>query len=584
MKDYKNFNLAAYVYAYYLDRADEKEMQDGIDYFKKYVPLKKVYLETHRARVRVPRDKMEKAIKLFEDNGIEVSGGITSTGTIDGNPKPSLFDTFCFTDEDYRQEYLDIIRYTASLFDEIILDDYFFTACRCEKCIDAKGDMSWSQYRLKLMEEFSHEVVDLAKSVNPKLNFIIKYPNWYESYQETGYNPEKQKDIFDMIYTGTETRTPAYNHQHLQRYLSYSIVRLLENVAPGRNGGGWIDLGGSSDNLNVWLEQANLTLLAKAPELMIFNLYTLVDSPALPPLGQELYRIDALLDQAGTPTGVALYEPYNGDGEDQAVNYLGMAGIPFEPKPEFDEKDPTIFLTATSACDPEVIDKLEPYVRNGGHAIITNGFFHKTYDKGIKGMTSVRISGKKMVGKEFLIDNYNENDWSFAEATEPISFEILNHKNNATWTDVLVQSGEYNFPILTEDQYGKGKLYILNMPENIADLYKLPQKVWRMIRKDFSKGMRVYLASEAKYNLFAYDNDVYCVQNYRPMRERVEIVVKGDDVKGLQNLESDEVYYPVAQRPGPSRRGDSANYVEEPVEKIYSIPSFPGRMLFFKLI
>jgi len=34
--------------------------------------------------------------------------------------------------------------------------------------------------------------VDLAKSVNPNVNFIIKYPNWYESYQETGYNPGKQ--------------------------------------------------------------------------------------------------------------------------------------------------------------------------------------------------------------------------------------------------------------------------------------------------------------------------------------------------------------------------------------------------------
>ena len=42
------------------------------------------------------------------------------------------------------------------------------------------------------------------------------------------------------------------------------LLRLLENTAPGRNGGGWIDLGGSSDNLNIYLEQADLTMFAKA--------------------------------------------------------------------------------------------------------------------------------------------------------------------------------------------------------------------------------------------------------------------------------------------------------------------------------
>ena len=53
-------------------------------------------------------------------------------------------------------------------------------------------------------------IVSLAKRVNPNINFIIKYPNWYESYQATGYNPGMQKDVFDMVYTGTETREPFY--------------------------------------------------------------------------------------------------------------------------------------------------------------------------------------------------------------------------------------------------------------------------------------------------------------------------------------------------------------------------------------
>ena len=33
--------------------------------------------------------------------------------------------------------------------------DFFFTACRCEMCIEAKGKRSWKEYRLNLMEQFA---------------------------------------------------------------------------------------------------------------------------------------------------------------------------------------------------------------------------------------------------------------------------------------------------------------------------------------------------------------------------------------------------------------------------------------------
>ena len=51
MEAYKNFSVAAYVYAYYLEKADEAEIQRGIDFFKQYIPLKKVYIEKDRKSV-----------------------------------------------------------------------------------------------------------------------------------------------------------------------------------------------------------------------------------------------------------------------------------------------------------------------------------------------------------------------------------------------------------------------------------------------------------------------------------------------------------------------------------------------------
>lgn len=93
------------------------------------------------------------------------------------------------------------------MFDEIILDDYYFTNCRCELCIKAKGSKSWTNFRLKQLEEAAKSlIIKPAKSVNPNVNLIIKYPNWYEHYQFLGYNLDVESKLFDMIYTGIETR------------------------------------------------------------------------------------------------------------------------------------------------------------------------------------------------------------------------------------------------------------------------------------------------------------------------------------------------------------------------------------------
>lgn len=585
MKAYQNFTTAAYVYAYYLEEADEEQIQRGIDYYRQYFHLDKVYLENHRGLVDISKERMRWAKEIFEKNGIQTSGGITSTGLVNGERKPSIFDTYCFTDPAHRAEYQRIVQEIAEVFDEIILDDYFFTACRCEQCIRAKGKQTWAQYRLKLMENFSREIVDLAKKVNPRVNFIIKYPNWYESYQETGYNPEKQKDIFDMIYAGTESRDPIYASQHIQRYLSYSMVRLMENTAPGRNGGGWFDLGGSGSNMNYYVEQAELTAFAKARELMLFNFESMIECPALGALGQRMKRVDQLMSHTGKPMGVMAYEPYNGDGEDQLYNYLGMCGIPFEPTPDLPKNAPVVFFTASSACDPDIMKKTEEYVRNGGNAVVTVGFFHKTYDQGIRDMTSVRLTNRHVSGREYLIDNC-QFDYSQMESTcgiEDVTFEALDYKTNATWSNLTLLVNEDNYPVFTEDNYGRGRLFILNVPENFADLYKLPAKITGNIAKIMTMGLPVYISSQAKYNLYQYDNNVFGIFCYHQMKDTCRIVVRGEH-KGIQNLETGERYTEKIKLISPMHRGDSCTCVEEPEEYAIEVPMFGGQYAFYKLI
>ncbi|MBR3642570.1 MAG: hypothetical protein IKN57_03585 [Parasporobacterium sp.] len=584
MEKYKHFQLASYMYAYYAAEADDEQIREGIRTYQKYLPLTKVYLENHRATTDVPVRRLKEIKSILEGSGIKVSGGITSTALIGNTQKPALFDTFCYTDPAHRKEYLRIVNEAAQVFDEIILDDYFFTSCRCEMCISAKGKRSWKDFRQAQMKEFSEEITAEAKRVNPHINFIIKYPNWYESHQAAGYCPGIQKDIFDMIYTGTETREPFYSSQHLQRYESYSAMRLLENAAPGRNGGGWIDLGGSSDNISRFLEQAEFTFLGGAKELTLFNFPSLLNSPALRAMDPLLRRVDAFLDHTGKPAGAAVWEPFDAEGEDQLCSYLGMCGAALELYPEFPENAPAVLLTQRAACRPEAMEKLEAYVRKGGKAIVTIGFFHEMYHQGIRDMTSVRLTHRHVTGSAYMIDrcDYDRAGIRYARGPEEIMIEALDYKTNATWADVLLLSGEDNFPILTEDFYGKGRLLILNIPENFADLYKLPADVAGILCGEIASGQPLYMASEPKWSLICSDNEVFCVHSFRPMLSQARVVVRGK-CKGLLDLETGTVYQNAILLPAPHHRGDAALTRTALEEYAFDIPVGPGSSMYLKI-
>lgn len=584
LKSYENFRLAAYVYAYYLDGLSPEKLRQDIAFWSSRIPLNKVYLETHRGLVDIPEERMREYRAIFEEAGLQVSGGITATVLV-GEKKPAVYDTFCFTDPAHRAEFLRIARGAAELFDEIILDDFFFNSCRCELCIAAKGKQSWARFKLDQMEAFSKELVEEVRRVNPACKVIIKYPNWYESYQETGYNPGLQKDIFDGVYTGTESRDSSYNAQHLQRYLSYSLPRLMENIAPGRNGGGWIDLGGASDNLSVYLQQADLTLFAKSRELMLFNFEAMLDHPALAALAVELERVDKILGQLGSPVGVSTYEPYDADGEDQLINYVGMLGIPLEPVPALDETAPVVFLTQNSACDEEIVPKLERYVRRGGVAIITSGFLRATLDRGITDLTSVRPTDRKVSGTRYQLTNQNVATHNIHAADEPAAFSVLDYKTNATWYDILLHVNDFSTPVMTEDYYGKGFLYILNIPDNFGDLYRLPMEAVGAIAKNFARRGKLFLSAAPRCNLYLYDNDTFGVFCFQEFKQPMEIVLLGEEYAGFEDLESGRRYaQPLRVNPGPSRWGDNAAFRPEPKETVYQLPVFPGTYRFFRLI
>ena len=359
----------------------------------------------------------------------------------------------------------------------------------------------------------------------------------------------------------------------------------MENAAPGRNGGGWIDLGGSFDNISRFLEQAEFTLLGRGRELTLFNFPSLLNSPALPALSESLRRVDDFLDRAGTPVGTAVWEPFGAEGEDQLCSYLGMCGMQLDLQPEFPENAPVVLLTQRAACMPDAVEKLEKYVRSGGKAIVTVGFLHETWDRGIQDMTSVRLTHRHVTGDRYMIDmcDYDYSGIRFSRGTEKVMFEALDYKTNATWADVLVLSGEDNFPVLTEDFYGKGRLMILNVPENFAGLYQLPAEVIGILNGQVNTDRPFYLAAEPKWSLISYDNDVCCLHSFRPMISSARIVVRGD-CRGIQDLETGRIWQDCVQLPEPGHRQDGAKTRTVQPEYAYEIPAAPGRSVYLKIL
>lgn len=515
MGRYRNFKIVLFCTAHDMVNLTEKALKKQLDFFRHYCGCDKVYLEPYRDGLMLPKEHLEMLIRFFRENGVEVSGALTTTCndiSAENDEKYLFAGTYCYVNKDMREHLVKTVEYTAQHFDEIIIDDWFFTYCTCEECRAAKGDMSWEEFRTKLLAEVSENlIVKPAKAVNPNCRLIIKYPNWVEAYQESGYDPGKQRDIFDMIYTGTETRDTANTDQHLPRYLSYSLTRLLENYAPGRNGGCWFDPYGCTP-IDVYLEQGYMSAFARPKELTLFCWGSLYKNRVVTPLGLQLDIIDDFLDKAGKCIGTPCYLPCGAQGEDHLEDFLGMVGVPLEHTPDFNPDAKSVFLTVQAHRDPDIIAKLEKFVASGGKAIVTAGFVIEGLGKGIEQLTSIRYRGRRFRTNKFKGGGVMNSGTSCSG--HEMTFPLLEHRNNTTWTLAKAIVGEENYPIVLRDVYGKGQLITIAFPDEYGYIYDLPPSTLSVIRSQFTDTVPYYLLGPGQASIFAYDNDTFALYIY----------------------------------------------------------------------
>ena len=349
--------------------------------------------------------------------------------------------------------------------------------------------------------------------------------------------------MFDGVWTGTETRDPSGN-QHLQAYLGYNIVRYFDNLRPGHNLGGWVDSGGSNMGMDRYAEQLWITLFAKAPEVTLFAYNQLIGvrlrdthktvwqgqgtsfdwEEMMEPIvvdgktvqastlaraaGITFEKLDKFMGELGNPIGIQSYKPYNSVGEDFLPNYLGMIGLPMDMRPEFPTGQKVVLLTEQAKFDKDLLPKIQAQLQGGGDVVITTGLLKAIPDQ-IAQIAELRCTDLKALvndfgrlgvsGKDIIIPEvqYLTNDaWELASAGRPLT------------------GGVSGYPMLTRAAYSKGNLYVVTIPDNMGDIYDLPDALLNTWRQVLSKDLNVRIEGPSNVSLYVYDNGTFIVESF----------------------------------------------------------------------
>ncbi len=359
--------------------SSQQGRQEALEFCHK-MGITKVYLESFRDGYQAEEATLKAARDFFRQAGVKVSGCVATTGI--GKPSTGWEIAACYTHRQNQERLESIFRFTAALFDEIIIDDFFFTDCECSECAAAKGSMTWQQYREKLMMQMSRErVLGPAHVVNPHVKVILKFPQWYDRYQERGYVPDQEAKVFDGIWVGTELRDPASGKWgNKQQYEGYFIYRWLSNVGGSKTGGGWFDPYGTTPSL--YLDQPLTTILAGPPEVFLFH-YGMLNSPEYhaqaDALAERRLQYEKLAGFVSGWSGIPAYKPVSSDTGEEAYIFdeIGMLGIPEAPTAHFPEGAPAIILTTQALSDAELVPKLTRLLATGGTAFLSQPLAHR---------------------------------------------------------------------------------------------------------------------------------------------------------------------------------------------------------------
>ena len=500
--------------------------------------ITKAYLEVYRSTV-APPELLRTASDYLRKEGFEVAGGIaTVPGPDFGVRQEARFEWFNWQNPKTQMDLRKVMEETAPIFDNFIVDDFLATSDTSAESAAAKGRRDWPEYRRDLLSELSKTIfLDPVKKINPKMNMIIKYPQWYDRYHLYGYDVVRQPQLFDQVWVGTESRGQnTQSFGFVQSYESFIAYRWLASLSGDKIGGAWFDH--IDCDQNDFIDQAYQSVLAGAKELILFNYYNLTEGhPGQHLLRLQLHRLIELSKAvAAKPVhGVAGYKPPHSDsgGDLYVMDYIGMLGVPLIPYSSYPVGEKVIFLPTQAAADSSVYEKLNTSLENGSRIVMTSGFLASLSESDELARRAGLKEGVKVASLKThdIVVNSQQQRLKFplvlgAEMTLDEGTTLLEAAVGNRKIPYLTQNKEGNIFVINshtfsnEDFEATGELLLC--PEPVA-LVHLPREWVNVIRHAFNEPLSFTAEADARVAIQPFGDDEWMIQNYNSEESLVKL-------------------------------------------------------------
>lgn len=395
---------------------DQSSIADASGKMRK-LGVTRVVLEGRRGDEYVSPERLAAVKQELASHGLESTGGIaTVPGNQFGTRQNTTLGWLNWETKATQNGIREYFRTNAAVFDELVLDDFFCTADTSPVSEAARRGRDWGAYRQDLLAGLSKSIVlEPARAAKPNVRMVIKYPQWYDMFHLYGYDPERMSRNFDAIWVGTEVRNPKTQRMgYVQPTEGYINYLWLNAVSGGKAEVAWFDhIECTGQN---FVDQAWQSVLAGAPELILFNLFDVVNGHeghvlferALPAMREVAQRIKGKVRD-----GVAYYKPVNSDPGDNRylMDYLAMLGIPVVPTAEYPFNSRSVLLGVQAAKDPNLMEKVANHLRSGAKVAMTASLMERI--KAPEGV--VRVDLRTFSDQDFL----DAGEWLLAPKELP---------------------------------------------------------------------------------------------------------------------------------------------------------------------
>ena len=506
----------------------------------KALQVSKVYLEFFRG-TPISNDDIKKVSEALAKEGFEIAGGIaTVPGDNFGVKEDAKLGWFNWQAPKTRDDLAKIVANAAPLFHEIIVDDFFCTADMSAESVAAKGELEWSDYRRALLVRAAQEsIVVPAKTANPSVTLIMKFPQWYDRFHEFGYDVPAETALFDRIWVGTETRgSGTVKYGFTQPYQGFVNLRWISSIGGEKTGGAWFDH--IDCDANDFVDQAYQSVLAGAREIMLFA-YSDIESghPGHELLKKEQDKLARLAEavRQDPVTGVYGYKPPNSDaGPDLFImDYIGMLGVPLVPTSKQPLGARVVFLPAQAAADPGIGVFVRDAIARRATIVITPGFLAAAPMRddlmryaGLRGtiiLSPMRAGSMRVRGEEHPFVHGLDLAANLALGTaKPL---------------LMADAGGKKVPFFTVNEEGGAKIYVLNtrtfsqadyeavgevlLPPRQLGLMELPDAAANTIREAFTLPLGYKMEAPVRVTLQPLGPSQFVIQNYTPRKQTVRL-------------------------------------------------------------